>query len=822
MNEVAAGRVASWRTLALAALALLASLLLHYPFWPLKAALVVAAYAALLWWRPALWLLLVPAALPWLDLSARTGWFYIDELDLMLLATASVGYWRLAPCQRGGELPAPAAVLLGAVTLATTIAALRGLLPPPALDLNAFADYNSRYNSLREAKGLVWVLVLLPLLSRSVGPGFTQLRTLLVPGMLLGLLCAALVQSWERWLFPGLLNFSSDYRPTASFAAMHTGGAALDAFLALSFPFVACWLLGNSRLWQVVCAMALLMIGLFTGFTTFSRDVWLAYAGAGAVIVCLVCGPRLAAGQLRPRAAAAAALLLALFSILLLRAFTTGGYRTLAALLILLGGTLLAGGLARPAGGRRRPGHLPWAAATTATLLSLGAALFAALRQLSPPGWAKAPYLSLAVAALALALAGTVALAGPPTWRERAASLALGTYPALALACLLVAQHWGGVPAALDAAWPVALCAAILTFSELLPRPPWRLSRASLTLGATAAAVMAMAIPVLGSSYMGERMSTVAQDWDLRVRHWDEALRIMPDDWPTTLLGAGLGSYPRSYYWGNTLGIRPGSFRYETDVLGNNYLRLEAPVHPRGYSEVMRHIQHVDLTAHTNYRLALDVKRSDPNAAIWIAVCERWLLYPQTCVAPGLRLGAADGRWQHYEITFNSAGMGQRQNPLLLPPVVDAPMQLELASGNQGGVIDIDNLSLRARDGGPELLRNGDFTAGQAGWFFTSDRDHLPWHIKNFYVHTYFEQGWLGSAAMALLLLYAAGQMAWSAWRGSVDAAVFLAALTGALLVGGFDSLFDVPKVQLLFLLLVMAGLMRPNRRTLPKKVPER
>ena len=88
--SVGDAHIVLWRMLALLPLALLATLLFHYPFWPLAAALAVGAYAALLWWRPALWLLLVPAALPWLDLSTWTGWFYIDELDLMLLATAAV------------------------------------------------------------------------------------------------------------------------------------------------------------------------------------------------------------------------------------------------------------------------------------------------------------------------------------------------------------------------------------------------------------------------------------------------------------------------------------------------------------------------------------------------------------------------------------------------------------------------------------------------------------------------------------------------------------------------------------------------------------
>jgi hypothetical protein len=35
---------------------------------------------------------------------------------------------------------------------------------------------------------------------------------------------------------PGLTNFASDYRTSALFWEMHVGGAALDAWLMLSFP----------------------------------------------------------------------------------------------------------------------------------------------------------------------------------------------------------------------------------------------------------------------------------------------------------------------------------------------------------------------------------------------------------------------------------------------------------------------------------------------------------------------------------------------------------------------------------------------------------
>ena len=56
-------------------------------------------------------------------------------------------------------------------------------------------------------------------------------------GLVAGLVFASLAILWERLAFPGLLNFSSDYRTTALFWEMHVGGAALDGFLALTAPF---------------------------------------------------------------------------------------------------------------------------------------------------------------------------------------------------------------------------------------------------------------------------------------------------------------------------------------------------------------------------------------------------------------------------------------------------------------------------------------------------------------------------------------------------------------------------------------------------------
>src|SRR5439155_16891013 len=45
-------------------------------------------------------------------------------------------------------------------------------------------------------------------------------------------------------------------------------------------------------------------------------------------------------------------------------------------------------------------------------------------------------------------------------------------------------------------------------------------------------------------------------------------------------------------------------------------------------------------------------------------------------------------------------------------------------------LVDIDDVAVRVVDG-KNLITNGDFSEGMSRWFFTRDRDHLPWHTKN-------------------------------------------------------------------------------------------
>jgi O-antigen ligase len=85
--------------------------------------------------------------------------------------------------------------------------------------------------------------------------------------------------------------------------------------------------------------------------------------------------------------------------------------------------------------------------------------------------------------------------------------------------------------------------------------------------------------------------------------------------------------------------------------------------------------------------------------------------------------------------------------------------------------------------------------------------------VKNFAVNQLFELGWVGALATAFLLLVLGARMAARGLVGDSYAAVSLAALTGCMMVGLFDSITDVPRLTIVFLLVALAGSLKPARK---------
>ncbi len=310
---------------AVASMVLGVLLALHHPLWPALVLCAFYAWALAVAWRPKIWLLAVPAALPWLNFSPWTGWQIFDEFDLLLLGTLAGGHSRLAWCQlqslalKRSKSPTPCmppieswrgfdtrlgaprqpgndgvyewvigltAVLAGVGLVQGFLSAL-GAAPadfaasPAGIDALLQQTYTDPMNSLRVFKSLGFALALLPLMHSEMrtAAGVKQAGKLLGQGVLAGLAFVIGIDLWERAAFPGLFDFSKRYRTVAWFWEMHVGGGALDSYLALVAPFVVWALWSAKRLRHWLLAALLAALTCYAALTTFSRGVY------GAVFV---------------------------------------------------------------------------------------------------------------------------------------------------------------------------------------------------------------------------------------------------------------------------------------------------------------------------------------------------------------------------------------------------------------------------------------------------------------------------------------------------------------------------------------------------------
>ena len=248
-----------------------------FPTEPLLLTIAVILYALLMLRFPAVWLLVIPAVLPTFDLAPLTGWFFFNEFDLLVLTTIGIGYWIIASMPSRGGMPRGLCILLLAFGMSSLVSLLIALFPLQSLDLNAFSNYYSKFNALPAAKGFFEAAGLIPLVTYHIRSGVDILRRF-SGGMVMGLSGVVLAVLWERLLFPGLLNFSSDFRVTALFSSMHTGGCHIESYLVAALPFTLAWAFYHKSIIYRAFALLLFSAGTYALFVTYARGGYLAFA----------------------------------------------------------------------------------------------------------------------------------------------------------------------------------------------------------------------------------------------------------------------------------------------------------------------------------------------------------------------------------------------------------------------------------------------------------------------------------------------------------------------------------------------------------------
>lgn len=777
---------AGYLTVALLALSLGCLLAWHYPLARLFALALFLAASVLAFFRFSWFLVILPTLLPVIGLAPWTGWITFEEVDLLVLAMAGGGYARAL---RDGANPGlgPRSWLLTGLPFLMAVSILvsmaRGFADAGGFASGWFQGYEGAMNSIRIGKSFFLALLLVPLIRLQNDP--REAGRKLAWGLALGLGSASLAALWERLAFTDLLNFSSDYRSTALFWEMHVGGAALDGWLLLTMPF-SIWALRHSRTAaQHALGLALVVLAAYAALTTFSRGVYLALAVA---LPLLIWQTRAHAGggqAAQPPTWSPLRLIIALLLLATMAGlvFSGGGYRGLMALL-----SVVAVALALP----------PVLRGTTAIRLTaggvLGLMLGALLVQIA--GFLpKGPYV-LHFAVFAGLISFFLYFRGRPQQpRQDARRLyCIASFFVLLVTAANVANHWGGSDALWGMFGALVIVLAVALGSIFSARPAWpddlRWQGTFMSLAVAVCAVMAVFI---GGGYMGDRFSTSSKDLDGRFDHWRLSLSMLQTPLDHAF-GKGLGRYPANYFFAIPESKFPGIYRIVREGEERRLL-LVGPRHPMSFGDLFRVSQRVEFGAAGPFEVALKF-RPKTDVSIHVEVCEKHLLYAANC-AIGRASGKAGGGWQ--SATIKLAGPELSGGPWYAPRI----KMFSLAIGNQSGAAEIDEVTLTG-PGGEQLLANGDFSNDMQHWFFSSDRDHMPWHAKNILVNVLFDQGYVG---LALFLLLTAGAL----WRLNLgkarhhELAPYLSAsIIGFLVIGMFDSLIDVPRVELVYYLLLI------------------
>lgn len=251
--------------------------LINFPVAPFLIGLSLIVYAILIWHNNHLWLLVIPAALPVMDLAPLSGHFYWSSFDLLLTTTLVIFLWKGIESTKSAFNNRKITILITLVSLIWLISTINGLTTATSIDANSFVSELSPYNSLRIAKGFFWAILLLPILTATLS-NKDKADKLLIRGLAIGLFATALAVIWERLLFSGIFNFSNDFRVTGTFSSMHTGGGHIETYLVLVLPLILNSLRQSFSRNEKVIYLGIISIGLYALLVTYARGGYLAFA----------------------------------------------------------------------------------------------------------------------------------------------------------------------------------------------------------------------------------------------------------------------------------------------------------------------------------------------------------------------------------------------------------------------------------------------------------------------------------------------------------------------------------------------------------------
>ena len=254
-----------------------------HPGWPWFQLFLVAGIFGLVYGIPRVYPLVFVVVLIAADAYPLTGQLVLQEFDSLLLG-ATAGLLLASSSSKQFQMGVGVSnvdswtlfgfgLLLASFAVSLTIGLLR---LPSAPWGDQLSVYFTQWNSVRVGKGILWgtVFAIVTLFSGKAirghtigGWSFFFIRGCTWVGLYVGIFVA-----FERYLFPGLINWSDVYRATGPFFTMHIGDQHLDAFLVMVFPLVWANMLHPlaTGLERWCCGLVLVLLA-YAAFSTMSR-----------------------------------------------------------------------------------------------------------------------------------------------------------------------------------------------------------------------------------------------------------------------------------------------------------------------------------------------------------------------------------------------------------------------------------------------------------------------------------------------------------------------------------------------------------------------
>lgn len=690
-------------------------------------------YLAGLFVLPQLWLIVLPLATVGLDLATYTGRFLFNEYDLLFITTIAFGLIS-GRLSLGFLRLSWVTLLIGSYCLIM----LSGLSAWSVFIAPPEASVSNPYYSpeygYKVIKGLLWALMLVPMWFDLYRANSEKATNWLVVGQCLAALALGLVLLWERGTLGVLLSGTAWYHMVSSLLDLSSSYRTTGIFSDMHTG-------GEVVDGVILLLLPAVLFGIFRGSNTAIRIM--ALAAFGSLAYCTTVG----------------------FTRATYVSFFVGITVFVALYLISLR--------------RSRLEHQPQPYGLyAATIIMAFCAAYVSF--FFAGSFGVAAYVGLALSAFA---GGWLLLRN--RW------LAVGFWLVAGVIFLAVAvdahyssrwvDHSGQSVFIVSGLLAIFYLLANVLFSQLKAEPVFnRFIFTALLIMLPAGFSLAF-----GGYKFNERMESVGKDMASRMTHWRNVTQSAEGGAMGQLFGHGPGSFPANYaYRFPEIVSAVGSFSIQQGEYGA-YLSL-------GPGEDLAFGQRVAVIPNTTYDLTLNIRAYEPGK-VAIFVCERNLIFASNfmanCEIVSIKFQPTGKVFKQFSVTLDTDNVGKRHW------VSRWPTTLYLKNFSKEAVVDIDEV-LFSHDG-EQLLKNSSFSKGADSWFFYNDFAHLPWHIKNTYLQTWYNMGWVG---LGIFLCLGCVAIVFALKKGSpVVHTVFVSAVVAIAAFGLFGSPLDSSRVSWLF-----------------------